>query len=147
MATTQTPRGPYDRHAERVALAAGLYSAAWWRDTRQHHEPGDYFHVEHQQIAGALDQLDDIGPFIPTRSDWLDEWTGAHPLTPPTALTCRIAAVATITDLPAAPIQAVCKYADGLHEKAAAIVRTHADKRRQIYALSEQIEQLRDLTE
>ena len=162
MATQQSPRGPHDTHAERVCLAAGLYSPEWWWEARHHHHPDDYSYREHQEIARCLDELGDVGPFIPDNGDWLNQWTGTHPYTPPTALTVRISAVATMAlirwqktetthvdlyapiHVPDRALAAIAAYADGLHERAARTIREHALKRAEILELRYR---LRDLTE
>ena len=143
MAVTQTHRGPIDTHAERATLAAGMWTHEWWAKVRAIVEPDDFGHVEHQQIARALDDLHDIGPLVPTCADWLEQWTGLWPITPPSSQTLRIAAIATITELNAGAIAGIFRYADARHNQHAHHV---ADLARQRHRILELKHELRDLT-
>ena len=138
MATTQTPRGPVDRDAERATLAAGLTPHPGWREVRDLVEPGDYGIAAHQAIANALDQLADVGPFVPRELvDWNETtyW--------PSSLTVRAAAVSAITSLePIAAIHAIAKFADGRHFEDAEVVATHAATRRRIAELDAELREL-----
>ena len=139
MTVTQTHRGPIDTHAERAALAAGLWNPQWHWETRCIIDNDDHGHVEHQQISRALDELADVGPFVPDTYPVLDRdaWW-------PSSLHCRISAVATITELNAGAITAIAKYADGLHARHALTILDLSRQRHRILALRLE---LRDLTE
>ena len=139
MAATQTHRGPIDTQAERAALAAGMWSALWHWETRCVINPDDYGHLEHQRIARALDELHDIGPFVP---DTLVEY-GPESYWP-SSLHTRVEAVATITDLNHAALRAITAYADALHAKHALTILDLSRQRDRILALKHE---LRDLTE
>ena len=131
MATETTPNGPRDTHAERATLAAGLWHPPWWSEVREHVQPHHFSYIEHQAIASALDELSEVGPFVPlVVPDYL-----ASDMYWPSSLTVRIHAVATITDLNPGPIAAVCRFADGRHTEAAGVVRAHAVTRDRILAL------------
>lgn len=140
MAIEQTPYGPRDTHHERVCIASGLHHHVWWLEVRLTVDPDDFSHVEHQRIAESLDQLYDVGPFVPREivayADPAIYW--------PSSLHARVAAVATLADLGDAPLRAIAKFADGLHDRSARMVRLLADRRREIFELRSQ---LSDLTE
>jgi hypothetical protein len=131
VAVEQTPRGPRDTHAERATLAAGIWLPEWWAAARHYVTPDQFDWPEHQRIAHALDQLDDLPLIIPDhipsyeRPDFL--W--------PDNLTVRVNAVATIADLNPAPVRAVAAYADGRHLQTACQVAQHHATRARIFEL------------
>ena len=137
MATTQTPQGPVDRDAERATLAAGLWHHAWWLEVRATIAPNDYGIAAHQAIAHALDQLADIGPFLPTRPDqWEDGYW-------PSSLHARAGAVSALADLdPIAAIIAIAKFADGRHLTDARTVADHSATRWRIAELHAELGEL-----
>ena len=141
MAIESTPSGPRDTHAERACLAAGLIHAPWWWELRHVIGPDDFSHAAHRWIASALDELGDVGPFVPREGDDLavlgDWW--------PSSRTVRAWAVATFAahaDVTPGKLMGLAQWADGRHEEAAVVVRDLAVQRAEIEALRYRLEDL-----
>jgi hypothetical protein len=128
-------------HAERAALAAGLWRHADWTRVRQAVQPADFFYVRHQEIAAALDELADIGPFL-TTATWQDI-APMWPLTMPSAVHVRIGALYTLVDeAPLWVLQQVPKFATGRPEHDALAVATFSQRRQRAEQLRAELAEL-----
>lgn len=135
---------PHDRNAERAVIGNSLRSNVWHWRARHHVEPADFYFTEHQVIFEALDVLDDLGPLTPVIPAGYEQWAPLWPLTPPSSLRVRCAAVWTLGPY-GAPLAALHRLADcasAAVERDAAIVRARADQRREIQAHQERIAEL-----
>jgi hypothetical protein len=135
---------PHDKEAERACIGNSLQSPDWHYRARLVVEPGDFYFTEHQVLFSALDDLYDIGPFVPTFSIDFELFVDMWPITLPSSLGVRIGAVFCMGPV-GAPLWALRRLADcatGAVESSAALVRARSEQRAEILALEQRIDEL-----
>lgn len=130
-------RAPRDRDAERACLGAQLCPRP-----APSVDPRSYWWPVHGAIQEALLQLVDIGPFtLAGYEEWIDLW----PITPPSSVRVRCAAVWTMVDEYAVGevrlenLWMLVECADGMAARAADTVQARADDRKRILQLEDEL--------
>lgn len=135
---------PHDKAAERACIGNSLRSAEWHYRARQVVEPSDFYFTEHQVLFAVLDDLSDIGPFVPDVGVDFDLFAETWPIVLPSSAGVRVGAVFCLGPV-GAPLWALRRLAasaSGAVEASAEIVLARSEQRSEIRDLELRIDEL-----